>query len=92
MCMGSLGRVVELFRFEDDYQSVAVEVNLGGVAGVAEDYYSAEIVAKSDFVNRRVGLAVTIEDLDAWERCLDALGGVFVDGRAAGDQQATGDL
>jgi len=38
-----------------------------------ERYYAAEIVLKSDFVNGRVGLQVSLEDLDEWERCLDAL-------------------
>ncbi|MFB7461643.1 DUF5959 family protein [Streptomyces sp. NPDC056188] len=38
-----------------------------------ERYYAAEIILKSDFVNGRGGLQVSLEDLDEWERCLDAL-------------------
>ncbi|MET9104101.1 DUF5959 family protein [Streptomyces antibioticus] len=61
----------ELFRFADAVQSVAVEVRCGGPLTMGEDrYYPAEIVLKSDFVNSRVGLQISTEDLDEWERCL----------------------
>ncbi|MGV9840689.1 DUF5959 family protein [Streptomyces fungicidicus] len=64
----------ELFRFADTVQSVAVEVRCGAPLTVGEErYYPAEIVLTSDFVNGRVGLQVSHEDLDEWERCLDAL-------------------
>ncbi|MEV6161921.1 DUF5959 family protein [Streptomyces sp. NPDC052052] len=64
----------ELFRFADSVQSVAVEVRCGEPRTVGEDrYYAAQIVLKSDFVNGRVDLQVSLEDLDEWERCLDAL-------------------
>ncbi|RSS96849.1 hypothetical protein EF919_03940 [Streptomyces sp. WAC02707] len=65
----------ELSRFADPAQSVAVEVRCGApVATVDQErYYSAEIVVKSGFVSGRVGLQVSHEDLDEWERCLDAL-------------------
>lgn len=64
----------ELFRFADTVQSVAVEVKCDAPLTMGEErYYSAEIVLKSDFVNGRVGLQVSREDLDEWERCLDAL-------------------
>ncbi|MFE6156189.1 DUF5959 family protein [Streptomyces sp. NPDC057889] len=64
----------ELFRFADRVQSVAVEVRCGAPLMMGEEhYYSAEIVLKSGFVNGRVGLRVSREDLDEWERCLDAL-------------------
>ncbi len=39
----------------------------------AERYYPAEIVVESGFVSGRIGLQVSVEDLDEWERCLDAL-------------------
>ncbi len=38
-----------------------------------EWYYSAEIVMQSGFLNGRVGLQVSVEDLSDWGRCLDAL-------------------
>ncbi|MEU5057486.1 MULTISPECIES: DUF5959 family protein [unclassified Streptomyces] len=64
----------ELFQFADTVQSVAIEVRCGGPLTLGEErYYSAEIVVKSGFVNGRVGLQVSREDLDEWERCLDAL-------------------
>ncbi|NEA94843.1 hypothetical protein G3I22_21445 [Actinospica acidiphila] len=64
----------ELFRFADTVQSVAVEVTCGALLTMGEErYYPAEIVLQSDFVNGRVGLQVSHEDLDEWERCLDAL-------------------
>ncbi|WP_279329079.1 DUF5959 family protein [Streptomyces sp. OS603R] len=64
----------ELFRFADPVQSVAVEVRCGEPLGMgAERYYPAEIVVESGFVSGRIGLQVSVEDLDEWERCLDAL-------------------
>ncbi|MET9044701.1 DUF5959 family protein [Streptomyces sp. NPDC007148] len=67
-------RTLELFRFADTVQSVAVEVTCDAPLAMGEErYYPAEIVLKSDFVNGRVGLRVSHEDLDEWERCLDAL-------------------
>jgi hypothetical protein len=36
-------------------------------------YFAASLVVESDFVHGRVGLVVSAGDLDAWERCLDAL-------------------
>ncbi|MGW5122856.1 DUF5959 family protein [Streptomyces sp. NPDC004069] len=64
----------ELFRFADAVQSVAVEVRCGEPLAMGEErYYAAEIVLQSDLVNGRVGLQVSLEDLDEWEGCLDAL-------------------
>jgi hypothetical protein len=67
-------QTLELFRFADEGQSVTVEVRCNAPLREGEmRYYPAEIVLQSDFVNGRVGLAVSPEDLDEWERCLDAL-------------------
>ncbi|MFF3208625.1 DUF5959 family protein [Streptomyces sp. NPDC002962] len=64
----------ELFRFADQAQSVAVEVSCGApLTSGDERSYPAEIVLQSGFVNGRVRLQVSREDLDEWERCLDAL-------------------
>ncbi|MFE5894735.1 DUF5959 family protein [Streptomyces sp. NPDC056462] len=38
-----------------------------------ERYYAAEIVVESGFVSGRVVLQVSLDDLDEWGRCLDAL-------------------
>ncbi|MEU4090615.1 DUF5959 family protein [Streptomyces aureus] len=64
----------ELFRFADAVQSVAVGVSCRAplVSGEVR-YYPAEIVLQSGFVSGRVALVVSHEDLDEWERCLDAL-------------------
>ncbi|WP_308406794.1 DUF5959 family protein [Streptomyces sp. AC555_RSS877] len=69
-----VAQALELVRFADEVRSVAIEV-VGGAPLVmgAERYYPAEIVLRSDFVNGRIGLQVSREDLDEWERCLDAL-------------------
>ncbi|MFB7247308.1 hypothetical protein CW362_30525 [Streptomyces populi] len=67
-------QTLELFRFADAVQSVAVEVSCGAPLVRGEErYYPAEVVLQSGFVNGRVGLQVSLEDLDEWERCLDAL-------------------
>jgi hypothetical protein len=67
-------QAVELFRFADPVQSVTVEVRCSDPLLMGEErYYAAEIVVESDFVSGRVGLQVSLEDLDEWERCLDAL-------------------
>ncbi|PCG82319.1 hypothetical protein CIB93_30570 [Streptomyces sp. WZ.A104] len=72
--MVDAAQTFELFRFADTTQSVAVEVSCGAPLTVDEKrYYPAEIVVTSDFVSGRVGLQVSLEDLDEWERCLDAL-------------------
>lgn len=68
------GRTFELLRFADAVQCVAVEVRCAEPLRMGEErYYAAEIVLASDFVNGRVGLQVSLGDLDEWERCLDAL-------------------
>ncbi|MFJ6011875.1 DUF5959 family protein [Streptomyces sp. NPDC092952] len=67
-------RAVELFRVADPVQSVSVEVRCGEPLLMGEErYYAAEIVVESGFVGGRVGLQVSLGDLDEWERCLDAL-------------------
>ncbi|MER5751580.1 DUF5959 family protein [Streptomyces sp. NPDC002088] len=61
----------ELFRFADPVQSVAVEVRCVAPLTMGDErYYAAEIVLESGFVNGRVGLQVSLGDLDDWERCL----------------------
>ncbi|MFE6755675.1 DUF5959 family protein [Streptomyces sp. NPDC057684] len=67
-------QAVELFRFADPVQSVSVEVICGEPLLLGEErYYAAEIVVESGFVSGRVGLQVSLDDLEEWERCLDAL-------------------
>ncbi|MFC8370467.1 DUF5959 family protein [Streptomyces sp. NPDC057239] len=67
-------QTLELFRFADSVQNVTVEVRCDAPLMMGEErYYPAEIVLRSGFVNGRVGLQVSHEDLDEWERCLDAL-------------------
>ncbi|WUD70942.1 DUF5959 family protein [Streptomyces sp. NBC_00510] len=65
---------LELFRFDDEGQSVSVRME-GGPPSVMGDnrYRRAEIVVESDFVSGRVRLVLSLEDLDEWRRCLDAL-------------------
>ncbi|OLT25336.1 hypothetical protein BJF83_23125 [Nocardiopsis sp. CNR-923] len=67
-------QTLELFRFADPGQSVALEVECGdpSIGGEAR-YFSASIVLKSGFVHGRVSLVVSVGDLEDWERCLDAL-------------------
>ncbi|MEV7287754.1 DUF5959 family protein [Streptomyces sp. NPDC093252] len=65
---------LELLRFGDPVQSVSVEVICADPLLVGDErYYAAEIVVESGFVAGRVGIQVSVEDLDEWERCLDAL-------------------
>jgi hypothetical protein len=65
---------LELFRFADTGQSVALEVDCGEPLATGEERHcAASLVVESDFVCGRVGLVVSAGDLDAWERCLDAL-------------------
>ncbi|WP_116244701.1 DUF5959 family protein [Nocardiopsis sp. FIRDI 009] len=70
-------RSLELFRFSDIGQSVAVVVECGDswTVGAAEPqrYHPALLVVESDFVSGRLQLALSDGDLDDWERCLDAL-------------------
>ncbi|MFD6036594.1 DUF5959 family protein [Streptomyces griseoincarnatus] len=66
-------QAVELFGFAGPVQSVTVEVRCSHPLLMrGERYYTAEIV-ECDFVNGRDGLQVSLEDLDEWEGCLDAL-------------------
>lgn len=82
-------QVVELFRFADPVQSVTVEVRCGEPLLMGEErYYAAEIVVESGFVGGRVGLQVSMEDLDEWERCLAALQAEEAVEWPAGDRSA----
>ncbi|MFE6446948.1 DUF5959 family protein [Nocardiopsis dassonvillei] len=72
--MVDAAQTLELFRFADPGQSIAVEVECGEpLMSGKEGRFAAFIVVKSDFVHGRVGLVVSAGDLDDWERCLDAL-------------------
>lgn len=65
---------LELFRFDDEGQSVSVRMEGGPPSVIGDDrYHGAEIVVESGFVSGRVGLVLSLEDLDVWGRCLDAL-------------------
>jgi hypothetical protein len=67
-------RTLELFRIADPGQSVVLEVDCGEPLMTGEGRcFAASLVVESDFVRGRVGLVVSAGDLDAWERCLDAL-------------------
>lgn len=67
-------RTLELLRFADTVQSVTVEVRCAEPLAMGEErYFAAEIALHSGFVNGRVGLQVSLGDLDEWEHCLDAL-------------------
>lgn len=67
-------QVMQLLRFADPVQSVAVEIRCGDPLLMGnERFFAAEIVVESGFVSGRVGLRVSREDLDEWERCLAAL-------------------
>ncbi|WP_326783255.1 DUF5959 family protein [Streptomyces sp. NBC_00151] len=52
----------------------------------------SRIVLKSGFVNERVGLQVSHEDLDEWECCLDALQAEEGVEWPAGDRSAWADV
>lgn len=72
--MDGTGEGLELFRFADQGQSVAVVVHGEAQRVVSgEAFYDAAIVLESDFVRGRLRLALSSGDLDAWERCLDDL-------------------
>lgn len=72
--MNDEARCAELLRFEDAGQSVTVNVTWDNPAVVGEErYYTAEIVLRSPFVSGRVGLQVSVADLDEWGQCLDSL-------------------
>ncbi|MCU4747045.1 DUF5959 family protein [Streptomyces sp. G-5] len=72
--MDSAGEGLELFRFADQGQSVAVVVHGEAPRMVSgEAFYDAAIVLESDFVRGRVRLVLSMADLDAWERGLGEL-------------------
>ncbi|WP_394297303.1 DUF5959 family protein [Streptomyces albus] len=72
--MADEARALELVRFADRTQSVTVEVACDAPVVMGDErFYAAEIVLVSGFVNGRVGLVVSPEDLNEWERCLDIL-------------------
>ncbi|WP_444961770.1 DUF5959 family protein [Nocardiopsis sp. M1B1] len=66
-------RPLPLLRIADRWQSVSVRVLGTPVTPSGGRHHEAEIVVESDFVSGRVGLVVSPGDLDAWERCLNAL-------------------
>ncbi|GAA1441186.1 hypothetical protein GCM10009602_15420 [Nocardiopsis tropica] len=67
-------RVLELFRFADPVQGVAVEVELSAPWKAGQErFLGARLVLESGFVNGRLALALSSGDLDDWERCLDDL-------------------
>ncbi|SDM58246.1 DUF5959 family protein [Streptomyces wuyuanensis] len=61
---------VELIRLDDGVQSVAVRV-----LSREGDYYDAEIVIESDFVNATVRTGFDADDIRAWGSLLDAVQG-----------------
>src|SRR5690606_39871868 len=72
--MNDEARCAELLTFEDSAQSVTVNVMWDNPTVMGEErYYTAEIVLQSAFVSGRVGLQVSLADLDDWGRCLDSL-------------------
>ncbi|MGW8528921.1 DUF5959 family protein [Nocardiopsis sp. NPDC055824] len=67
-------RFLELFRFADRVQGVAVEVELSAPRKAGQEcFFGARLVLESGFVNGRLGLTLSSGDLDDWERCLDDL-------------------
>ncbi|WP_223830361.1 DUF5959 family protein [Nocardiopsis quinghaiensis] len=72
--MADEARTWELLRFSDPGQSIAVEIGHGDpLPRGQERYCAAHIVLQSGFVNGRLGVLLSSQDLDDWERCLDAL-------------------
>ncbi|MEU2383208.1 DUF5959 family protein [Streptomyces sp. NPDC012461] len=72
--MNDEARCAELLTFEDSAQSVTVNVMWDSPTVMGEErHYTAEIVLQSAFVSGRVGLQVSLADLDEWGRCLDSL-------------------
>jgi hypothetical protein len=59
---------LELIRLDDGVQSVAVRV-----LSREGDYYEAEIVIESDFVNATVRTGFDADDIRAWGSLLDAV-------------------
>lgn len=58
--MAHEARKLELFRFADPGQSVALEVDCGEPLVTREEwYYAASLVVESDFVRGRVGLVAS---------------------------------
>lgn len=72
--MDGVGKGLELFRFADQGQSVAVVVRCEEPRVVSDEaFYDAAIVLESDFIRGRVRLVLSRADLDEWERCLGEL-------------------
>ncbi|MCC3650652.1 DUF5959 family protein [Streptomyces sp. S07_1.15] len=72
--MAEEARALELVRFADRTQSVTVEVACDAPVVMGDErFYAAEVMLVSGFVSGRVGLMVSLEDLNDWGRCLDIL-------------------
>ncbi|MFE3370938.1 DUF5959 family protein [Streptomyces sp. NPDC059173] len=66
--MAESAKPVELIRLDDGVQSVSVRV-----LSHEQDYYDAEIVIESDFVNATVRTGFDADDIRAWGSLLDAV-------------------
>ncbi|MEV4436573.1 DUF5959 family protein [Streptomyces sp. NPDC049585] len=64
---------LELIRLADRSQSVSVTL-VDRVPAWEPDYYAADITVTSGFVNARLRIHVTLEDLDHWADALDRIG------------------
>ncbi|MDT0319712.1 DUF5959 family protein [Streptomyces millisiae] len=65
---------LELFRFADSVQSVSLRVLPDKVrVAFGREYREASLVVASDFVSGQVTVMVSDEEVDEWERCLEAL-------------------
>ena len=65
---------LELFRFADSVQSVSLRVLPDKVrVAFGREYREASLVVASDFVSGQVTVMVSAEEVDEWERCLEAL-------------------
>ncbi|MEU3838445.1 DUF5959 family protein [Streptomyces sp. NPDC028635] len=63
---------LELIRLADGCQVVSVRL-ASRVPAWDPDYYAADIVITSDFVNAQLRILVTLEDLDHWAGALDCI-------------------
>ncbi|GGT46782.1 hypothetical protein GCM10010271_58600 [Streptomyces kurssanovii] len=77
---------LELIRLDDGLQSVAVRM-----LSRQGDYYDAEIVIRSDFVNATVRTGFDDDDIDEWGALLDAVEEDDADAGRDGDEVFAGD-
>ncbi|MET9619054.1 DUF5959 family protein [Kitasatospora indigofera] len=66
------GMSLDLIRLADTTQSITVCVVLGQPA---PDYFRADILIESHFVNAQVGIYLAVEDIEEWARVLDRIEG-----------------